>query len=278
MLTSAGAAIPRLGVPQLGSAEDTHGIGSPCHRPAAPGSTGCPTTFPAGPNTGAAFDRELWAEIGEVLGREGRALNNLQLTPLFFFDPDMNLVRDPRWVRTPRRDTATSLTLQRLLRCLVGADLWREAAALTELLSLRQGRAQEVPGECPYLTGEVGSILIQATQESAAEPRYLRSVSACSSYFALFLAAFASLTPHISLASVASTMKVSPTTPTVVCLGRGKRPEFIQRWPTALTDVRHGRIQRRRLRHARRQLRHGLRPGRRRRLPLRYIQSRRLQP
>ena len=89
----------------------------------------------------------------------------------------MNLVRDPRWVRTPRRDTATSLTLQRLLRCLVGADLWREGATLTELLSLRQGRAQEVPGECPYLTGEVGSILIKATQESAAEPRYLRVAS-----------------------------------------------------------------------------------------------------
>ena len=33
---------------------------------------------------------------------------------LYFFDPDMNLMRDPRW-----------------------------------------GRAQEVPGECPYLTGEV---------------------------------------------------------------------------------------------------------------------------
>ena len=32
-----------------------------------------------------------------------------------------------------------------------------------------------MPGECPYLTGEVGSILIKATQESAAEPRYLRS-------------------------------------------------------------------------------------------------------
>ena len=42
---------------------------------------------------------------------------------------------------------------------------------------MRQGRAQEVPGECPYLTGEVGSILTKATQESAAEPRYLRVAS-----------------------------------------------------------------------------------------------------
>jgi hypothetical protein len=96
VLTSNGLAIPRLGVPQLGSGEDTHGIASGCISPAAPNSTGCPTCFPAGPNTGAAFDRELWAAIGETIGREGRALNNLQSAPLYFFDPDMNLMRDPR--------------------------------------------------------------------------------------------------------------------------------------------------------------------------------------
>ena len=80
----------------MGSGEDTHGIASGCISPAAPNSTGCPTCFPAGPNTGAAFDRELWAAIGETIGREGRALNNLQSAPLYFFDPDMNLMRDPR--------------------------------------------------------------------------------------------------------------------------------------------------------------------------------------
>ena len=95
LLTSSGAAIPRLGVPRLGSAEDTHGIGSACGS-AAPNSTGCPTTFPAGPNMGASFDRELWRLIGATLGKEGRALNNQQQAPLWFFDPDLNLMRDPR--------------------------------------------------------------------------------------------------------------------------------------------------------------------------------------
>lgn len=54
-ITSSGASIPRLGVPMMGSAEDTHGVGGGCI-PAnmlQPGSnsTGCPTTFPAGPGT-----------------------------------------------------------------------------------------------------------------------------------------------------------------------------------------------------------------------------------
>jgi beta-glucosidase-like glycosyl hydrolase len=39
------------------------------------------------------------------------------------------------------------------------------------------GRAQEVPGEDPYLTGEVGSYLIKATQEGGADPRYLSIAS-----------------------------------------------------------------------------------------------------
>jgi beta-D-xylosidase 4 len=96
VMTSTGLAITRLGVPSLGSGEDTHGIASGCISDPAPNSTGCPTCFPAGPNTGAAFDRDLWTAIGETIGREGRALNNMHLAPLYFFDPDMNLMRDPR--------------------------------------------------------------------------------------------------------------------------------------------------------------------------------------
>ena len=87
-------------------------MGGGCGKPAWPNSTGCPTTFPAGPGLGATFDRDLWGKIGDRIGREARGLNNQQIGPLYFLDPDINLLRDPRW-----------------------------------------GRAQEVPGECPYLTG-----------------------------------------------------------------------------------------------------------------------------
>ena len=135
-ITSSGATIDRLGVPQLGASEDTHGIVDHCIPaallPSGTNSTGCPTTFPNGPGLGATFDRALWTAIGATMGREARGLNNYRVGPLYFLDPDINLLRDPRW-----------------------------------------GRAQEVPGEDPYLTGEYGTYIVRATQTSARDPRYL---------------------------------------------------------------------------------------------------------
>jgi hypothetical protein len=98
VLTSSGAAIPRLGVPKLGAAEDTHGVGGGCMPAAraANGSTGCPTTFPNGPGLGATFDRELWTRIGATIGQEARGLNNQQVSPIYFLDPDINLLRGDR--------------------------------------------------------------------------------------------------------------------------------------------------------------------------------------
>ena len=42
---------------------------------------------------------------------------------------------------------------------------------------LGPGRAQEVPGEDPYLTGEYGSYIISATQQPGDDPRYLAAAS-----------------------------------------------------------------------------------------------------
>ena len=136
VMTSSGAAIPRLGVPRMGSAEDTHGV---CDRCLAPerrvNSTGCPTTFPSGPGLGATFDRETWRAMGRTMAVEARALNNEQAGPLFFLDPDVNLLRDPRW-----------------------------------------GRAQEVPGECPFLTAEYGVAIVTSTQTGGGDPSRLSAV------------------------------------------------------------------------------------------------------
>jgi hypothetical protein len=153
--------IPRLGVPSLRSGESTHGVSSGCGAASA-NSTGCPTSFPGGPGMGASFDRDLWAAIGGVIGREARGLNNQGKSGLYFLDPNINLCRDPRW-----------------------------------------GRCQEVPSECPFLTGEYmpsesrthkllttrvqpadqeialgcryAAALIDATQRSPDEPRYLQA-------------------------------------------------------------------------------------------------------
>eukprot|EP00041_Stephanoeca_diplocostata_P025797 m.683376 g.683376 ORF g.683376 m.683376 type:complete len:798 (-) comp22829_c0_seq1:1822-4215(-) len=90
--------IPRLGVPALQGGESTHGVASGCV-PATANSTGCPTSFPTGPGLGASFDRTLWIEIGNVIGREARALNNAGKSGVYFLDPNINLCRDPRWGR-----------------------------------------------------------------------------------------------------------------------------------------------------------------------------------
>jgi hypothetical protein len=106
-ITSAGAAVPRLGVPRLGSAEDTHGVGGGCipaarrNDPNSSSSTGCPTTFPAGPGLGASFDRALWRAVGAAIGVEARGLNNERVGPLYFLDPDINLLRDREQAAAP---------------------------------------------------------------------------------------------------------------------------------------------------------------------------------
>ena len=82
--------------------------------------TGCPTSFPAGINEGATFNHTLWRAVGEVIGREARALHNQPacnyridkscnnisgalsgkgIAGLALWAPDMNLFRDPRWGR-----------------------------------------------------------------------------------------------------------------------------------------------------------------------------------
>lgn len=137
--------VPRLGVPPWAAQEDTHGVGCPCLTNPAENSTGCPTTFPNGPSLGASFDRSLWTEIGQTIGLEARGLTNQgQGCTLYFLDPDINLLRDPRW-----------------------------------------GRAQEVPGEDPYLTGEYGSYIIDATQRGGEDPRYL-TAAATMKHFAMY--------------------------------------------------------------------------------------------
>jgi hypothetical protein len=43
---------------------------------------------------GATFDRALWSKIGQTIGSEARGLNNMRVGPLYFLDPDINLLRD----------------------------------------------------------------------------------------------------------------------------------------------------------------------------------------
>ena len=90
--------VPRLGVPPFLYGECLHGMRSNCGA-AAPGSTGCPTSFPHALGLGATFNRTLWTLVGETVSTEGRALFNQGLIGLAMWAPDINLFRDPRWGR-----------------------------------------------------------------------------------------------------------------------------------------------------------------------------------
>jgi beta-glucosidase-like glycosyl hydrolase len=108
--------IPSLGLKQLEYSEGLHGVFSGCAKQPVAGSTGCPTAFPAPIGLGATYNRSLWQAIGNAIGREGRALHNLEHgsgidagnVGLMFWSPDINLFRDPRWGRgqeVPGEDT-----------------------------------------------------------------------------------------------------------------------------------------------------------------------------
>jgi beta-glucosidase-like glycosyl hydrolase len=65
------------------------------------------TSFPQVCTTGASFDRDLFTAIGDTIGKEGRAMNNLGQAGLTFWAPNINIYRDPRWGRgqeTPGED------------------------------------------------------------------------------------------------------------------------------------------------------------------------------
>ena len=88
--------IPRLAVPKNLFHEMLHGVLCGCGEKYE-GNTGCPTSFPHALLLGATFNRSLWREIGEAISTEARAFANQGITGLFYWAPDINLFRDPRW-------------------------------------------------------------------------------------------------------------------------------------------------------------------------------------
>ncbi|XP_065184882.1 uncharacterized protein LOC135815502 [Sycon ciliatum] len=98
--------IGRLAVPAYTYGECLHGVRSSCGQ-AAPGSTGCATSFPNPLGLAATFNRTLWSMVGDVISTEGRALYSQNRIGLSMWAPNINLFRDPRWGRgqeTPGED------------------------------------------------------------------------------------------------------------------------------------------------------------------------------
>ena len=76
LLSNKNIGIPRLGVPALHYGEALHGYVTSCITNPAPGTTGCPTSFPHALLMGGAFNRTLWHAVATVISTEGRAIFN----------------------------------------------------------------------------------------------------------------------------------------------------------------------------------------------------------
>lgn len=87
--------------------EGLHGVAySPGNHFRAP--TPYATSFPEPSLSAASFNTDLFNVIGDTIGREGRAMNNVGNAGLTYWAPNINLVRSPLWGRameTPGEDT-----------------------------------------------------------------------------------------------------------------------------------------------------------------------------
>jgi xylan 1,4-beta-xylosidase len=100
----------RLGLPAYEWwSEATHGVGSApgTFFPKPPADFRYATSFPAPILTAASFDPELYHQVGNVVGVEGRAFANYGFAGFDYWAPNMNPFREPRWGRgqeTPGED------------------------------------------------------------------------------------------------------------------------------------------------------------------------------
>jgi beta-glucosidase len=95
------SAVPRLGVPSIGSTEGIHGLvqrGAPQRN--LPATT--TTQFPQPPGMGSTWNPELVRKAGDVQGAEARYISQASAykrSLLMVWGPQADLARDPRWGR-----------------------------------------------------------------------------------------------------------------------------------------------------------------------------------
>jgi beta-glucosidase len=135
-------AIPRLGIPAYNWWSEA------CH---GVGRNGRATIFPQTIALASSFDRDLVGRIGDAIALEARAKHRAALAA----------------------NPAGTLRYQGLSFWTPNINLFRDP---------RWGRGQETFGEDPFLTGELGSALVQGMQGN--DPEHLK-VAACAKHFAV---------------------------------------------------------------------------------------------
>ena len=105
LLSGNSPGVARLGILPMAGGDELHGAGA-CGAASSAESSGCGTSFPHALCLAASFNRSLWRQVGDAISTENRALvNQGVLGMLNPWDPDLNLVRDPRCVSPFTVDT-----------------------------------------------------------------------------------------------------------------------------------------------------------------------------
>ncbi|EEF48475.1 Periplasmic beta-glucosidase precursor, putative [Ricinus communis] len=149
-LVSSAPSIPRLGIPAYEWwSEALHGVANVGRGIHFEGAIKAATSFPQVILTAASFDAYQWYRIGQVIGREARAVYNAgQATGMTFWAPNINIFRDPRW-----------------------------------------GRGQETPGEDPLVTGKYAVSYVRGVQGDSFQGGKLKGhlqASACCKHFTAY--------------------------------------------------------------------------------------------
>ena len=134
IMSPAGGAVPRLGVPTMGHQECQHGVWEGGNTCGTGTEAACPTSFPNLLSLGASFNRSLASAIATAIAQEVRALHNDgQRAGLTCWAPNTNLFRDPRWGRGQEVFSEDALHTSQLVepyvRALQGGGPWRTATA-----------------------------------------------------------------------------------------------------------------------------------------------------
>lgn len=107
LFPNSGVGVPSLSIPPYQWwSEGLHGV---ANSPGVNFSGVFPaaTSFPQVCTTAASFNTTLFAAVGNIIGTEGRAMNNFGHAGLTYWAPNINIYRDPRWGRgqeTPGED------------------------------------------------------------------------------------------------------------------------------------------------------------------------------
>ncbi|XP_050212687.1 probable beta-D-xylosidase 7 [Mercurialis annua] len=154
-LVDTAPSIPRLGIPAYRWwSEALHGVAflpdvSERQGIHFNGTIRSATSFPQVILSAASFDSTLWYRIGQVIGKEARAIyNNGQAIGMTFWSPNINIFRDPRW-----------------------------------------GRGQETPGEDPMVSGKYAVSFVRGVQGDSFEGGVLGEqlqASACCKHFTAY--------------------------------------------------------------------------------------------